>query len=120
MHEFSELQQAFIFFVEGTCISFLFDFFRGLRKNFNSSNFSVFIEDFLFLTIASIVIVGSIIFVSNGIIRGYIFLSIFLGIIAYTLTLSKNCVIIFENLIKIFNSFFTFLLKFVKKLGNLF
>ena len=120
MHEFSELQMFFIFFAQGTVFSFLFDFFRGLRKNFNAGNVITLVEDFIFLTIVSVIFIYTVIFVGNGIIRIYIFLGLTSGSIVYFLTISKKCVIIFKNIIGIFRSFFTFLLNFVKKLGKLF
>lgn len=120
MPEFTELQRFLFFLVEGVLISFLFDFFRGIRKNFKSGNIATHVEDFIFLTIASIIFIYSIILICDGVVRFYIFLGVTLGIAIYSLTISKKCVILFKYIIKIFKSFFTFLLKFVKKLGKLF
>ena len=120
MHNFTDLQMFVVFFVEGIIFSFLFDFFRGIRINFKSGNIATLVEDFVFLTITSVLLTYTIIFISNGIIRIYIFIGLVLGSSLYFLTISKKCVIIFKNIIRLFRSFFTFLLKFVKKLGKMF
>lgn len=120
MHELTDLQRFLIFFVEGMIFSVLFDFFRGIRINFKSGNIATLIEDFIFLTITSLFLTYTVIFISNGIIRIYIFIGLGLGSGLYFLTISKKCVIIFKNIIRLFKSFFTFLLKFVKKLGKMF
>lgn len=120
MHEFTEIQEFLIFLIEGAIISFVFDFFRSIRKNFNSNDIVTFIEDLIFLSIISVFIVVSIIYFCNGVIRFYIFLGIFLGIVIYALTLSKKCVIIFTVIIKLCKNFITFLLNILKKLGKLF
>lgn len=120
MNEFTELQQFLIFLIEGAIISFVFDFFRSIRKNFSSKDMTTYIEDFIFLSMVSILFIFSIIYFCNGIIRFYIFLGIIIGIAIYTLTLSKKCVIILNNVVKLCKSFFTFLLKIIKKLGKLF
>lgn len=120
MHNFTDLQMFVVFFVEGIIFSFLFDFFRGIRINFKSGNIATLVEDFVFLTITSVLLTYTIIFISNGIIRIYIFIGLVLGSSLYFLTISKKCVIIFKNIIRLFRSFFTFLLKIVKKLGKMF
>ena len=120
MHNFNDLQMFVVFFVEGIIFSFLFDFFRGIRINFKSGNIATLVEDFVFLTITSVLLTYTIIFISNGIIRIYIFIGLVLGSSLYFLTISKKCVIIFKNIIRLFRSFFTFLLKFVKKHKKMF
>ena len=120
MQEFTEIQEFLIFLVEGAIISFVFDFFRSIRKNFDWNDIITYIEDFIFLSLSSILFIFSIIYFCNGIIRFYIFLGISLGIAIYTLTLSKKCVIILSNVVKLCKYFFTFLLKIMKKLGKLF
>lgn len=120
MQELNEIQEFLVFFLEGIIISFIFDIFRSIRNNFKSNDIATYIEDFIFLSLASILFVFSIIYFCNGIIRFYIFLGIVVGIILYSLTFSKMCVIILNNIVKICKSFFTFLLKITKKLGKLF
>lgn len=120
MYEINEIREFLIFFLEGALISFIFDFFRSIRKNFKNNDFATFIEDFIFLSLISIIFIFSIIYFCNGNIRFYIFLAIILGIITYILTIEQKCVILLSSFVKIFISFFTFLLKIVKKLGKLF
>ena len=120
MQNLNEMKEFLMFFFEGILINFLFDFFRGIRNNFKSGDFATLVEDVIFLSFASIVILFSIIYICGGIFRMYMLLAVASGIAVYSLTISKRCVIIITSNIKIFKSFFTFLLKIVKKLGNLF
>lgn len=120
MYELNELQQFFIFIIEGILISFIFDFFRSIRKNFKSGNLVTHIEDITFLSFVSIIFIFSIMRFCNGIIRFYIFLALFIGISLYALTLSKKCVIMLYEIVKLCKIFFTFLLKNFKRLGKLF
>ena len=120
MQELNEIQEFLVFLLEGVIISFVFDFFRSIRNNFNSNDITTYIEDFIFLSLASILFIFSIIYFCNGIIRFYIVLGTIVGIGLYSLTLSKKCVIILTSIVKICKSFFTFLLKIVKKLGKFF
>ena len=106
MHEFTEIQKFLIFLIEGAIISFVFDFFRSIRKNFASNDIVTFIEDLIFLSFVSVIIMVSVIYFCNGVIRFYIFLGIFLGICIYALTLSKRCVIIFSTIIKMLGKLF--------------
>ena len=120
MQELNEIQEFLVFLLEGVIISFVFDFFRSIRNNFNSNDITTYIEDFIFLSLASILFIFSIIYFCNGIIRFYIVLGTIVGIGLYSLTLSKKCVIILTSIVKICKIFFTFLLKIVKKLGKFF
>ena len=120
MQELIEIQEFLLFLAEGVIISFIFDFFRSIRNIFNSSDIATYIEDIIFLSITSSIVIFSIIYFCNGIIRFYIFLGIFAGISIYSLTISKMCVIMITGIVKKCKNFFTFLLKIVKELGKLF
>ena len=115
-----------IFIFNGIIIGIIFDLFRILRKSFKTSFFITSIQDIIFWLITGIIILYSIFFFNNGIIRGYIFLGIFFGLIFYMLLLSKifiniNVIIInfFKKiLIKIFNIIYfplKIVFKFLKK-----
>lgn len=120
MQNLNEIQEFLLFLVEGAIIGFFFDLFRSARNCFHKTDIITYLEDFVFLSISSIIIIWTIIFVCNGVIRLYIFLGLLLGITAYALTISKICVIIITSGMDIGKSFFTFMLKIMKKLGKLF
>ena len=120
MVQLNEFQIFLLFFLEGVIISFIYDIFRSIRRNFKTGKILTFVEDIIFLTIFSIIFIISIIYYCNGEIRFFIFFALFLGIIIYFLTIGKKCVIILSSIVKLCKSFFTFILKIAKKLGNLF
>lgn len=120
MQDLNEIQEFLLFFAEGIIISFIFDIFRSIRNNFHTNDLVTYIEDIIFLSIVSLLLIYSILFFCNGVLRLYIFLGIFFGIGLYILTLSKKCVIILTGIIKICKNLFTFLLKIIKKLGKVF
>lgn len=100
MRTFSD-EQIFLFFILiGFLISILFDIFRAIRKNIKTPDMITFIQDFLFLIISGSIFLYGIINFSNGEIRFYLFIAIFLGIIIYSLTLSDFCVIILSVIVR--------------------
>lgn len=101
MYNFSQEQIFMLFFIIGLIIGIIFDFFRGIRKNFKSSDFMTLIEDIVFLGLTSFLIIFSIIRINGGEVRFYLFLAIFFGILLYSLTISNLCVIIFSVIVRI-------------------
>lgn len=93
-------QEFLCFFVVGVIICFIFDLFRSSRYVFKTSDLITHIEDILFLLISATIIIASILFISSGILRFYIILAISMGILTYSLTISKLCVIIFSSIFK--------------------
>ena len=112
-------EQIFIFFfIIGIIIGFLFDIFRVLRKSFNTPDLITLIEDILYLSITGVLIIYSIIKLNNGNIRFFIFVAIFLGILIYSLTISKLCVIIFYVIVESCKKIFLFPILLIKKIIN--
>lgn len=116
-------QEFCIFFIIGLFIGFLFDIFRATRKTFNISDIIVYIQDIVFLFICGLLIFRSVIVFNDGILRFYIFISLFFGILIYSLTLSNTCVIIVTVIFKTLRKLFVLVLKileipyeFVKKI----
>ncbi len=100
-----------IFIVNGLIIGLLFDFFRILRKSFNTKDIVTYIQDILFWILTGTLILYSTFIFNNGDIRLFMVIAIFLGIITYILCLSKYVVkvnvkiigIVKDGVIKIFN-----------------
>ena len=87
-----DLSQGYLFLIfilVGIIIGILFDFFRILRKTFETSDLVTYLQDILFWILSGIILIYSIFVFNNGELRAYIFLSIFIGIITYMLTISK-------------------------------
>ena len=87
--DFSQGYLFLIFILVGIIIGLLFDFFRILRRTFKTSDFITYLEDILFWILSGIILIYSIFVFNNGELRAYIFLSLFIGIITYMLTISK-------------------------------
>ena len=82
----------FIFIVNGLIIGLLFDFFRILRKTFDTNDIVTYIEDFIFWILTGAVILYSIFTFNNGEIRLFMFLGIIIGLTIYMLCLSNNVI----------------------------
>ncbi len=114
MYVFSQGQIFIIFLVLGLCIGILFDIFRALRKTFKTSDFITTMEDILFMAIVGLLIVNSLILTNHGQIRFYIILAVLFGTSFYFLTISKICMILLQNFLKIFKKILFFPLFFKK------
>lgn len=104
MQNLNQGQEFLCYFVLGIILCFIFDIFRSSRYIFKPSDIITHIEDIIFLLICTASIVMAILYVSSGILRFYIILALLLGIIIYSLTISKLCVIMFTNIFKIWRN----------------
>lgn len=124
MLKFSDYQIFVLFFIIGLIIGLLFDFFRAIRKVFKTNDLITFLEDLLFLFFSGTIVIYSIIKISGGNIRFYVFISIFLGIYIYSLTISNFCVIILYVLVKLCKKILFFpilcIIKSINYLGKYF
>lgn len=119
------INQAYLFLVftiNGIIIGLLFDIFRILRKSFKTSDIITYFQDILFWILTGLILLYSIFNFSNGEIRFYMFLGVFLGCLIYMLIFSKyfidfNVKIIsfLKNIIGKTISIITFLIKIVIK-----
>ena len=88
-NNFEQLRSFFIFILLGIVISIIFDVFRILRKAIKTSDMATYIEDIFFWIISGILILYTIFIFNNGVLRLYIFIGMFLGILLYMLSISK-------------------------------
>lgn len=89
-----------LFFIIGLFIGFIFDLFRGFRKNFKLNNILVDLQDIIFLIISGFMFFRSVVVFNSGDIRFYIVFATILGILIYLLTISETCVIITVVILK--------------------
>ncbi len=120
MYNFSQEQTFMLFFIIGIIIGILFDIFRAIRKNFKSSDFVTLIEDIVFLTLTTLLIILSIIRINGGEVRFYIFFGIFFGILIYSLTISNLCGIILNVIVRLCKKIFQIPFLISKKVIKLF
>lgn len=90
---------AFIYFaISGMISGCIFDLFRCKRRNFNTKNFVVYMEDMFFWIIIGGLALYTSYIACNGQIRVYMLISMLLGSIIYFLTFSKLFYKVFELL----------------------
>ena len=78
-----------VYTINGVIIGMLFDIFRILRKSFKTKDIITYLEDILFWVLTGIMLLYTIFTFSNGEIRIYMFLAIFIGCLLYMLLISK-------------------------------
>lgn len=78
-----------IFTINGIIIGILFDLFRILRRSFKTTDIITYIQDILFWILTGFILLYSIFTFSNGEIRFYMILGIFIGCLIYMLMFSK-------------------------------
>lgn len=91
------------FILIGIIISFLFDFFRILRRVYQTPDFITIIQDIAFWIISGIILLSGIFILNEGKIRAYLFIGILAGILFYIITLSKTIIKIGTNILTIIN-----------------
>ena len=109
-NNYEQLYSFFIFILVGFSISILFDLFRISRRTFKTPDFLTYLEDIIFWIITGIIILYSIFIFNNGVLRFYIFIGIFIGILVYMLFISKYFIKIGVSVITIIKKFFHILL----------
>ncbi|MBR1539879.1 MAG: spore cortex biosynthesis protein YabQ [Clostridia bacterium] len=90
-----------LFFIIGLLIGFLFDIFRGFRRNLKLANLLVDLQDVLFLLLSGLLYLRSVLLFNHGNLRFYLVLSSAAGIVIYALTLSESCVIMIEVVFRV-------------------
>lgn len=113
--------QSYLFLVytiNGIFIGILFDIFRVLRKSFKTNDITTYFEDILFWILTGLSLLYSIFTFSNGEIRLYMFLGVFLGCLTYMMLISKYFIKINVKIVvffkKIFGIIFSILLLPIK------
>ena len=103
-----ETIQFFIFIALGISFSFIFDFFRALRKGRKPSVFKVYLQDTIyFLLIGSILIYSMINYTADSF-RLYFLIGIVLGITFYIGFFGNNIMMLFTRLINAWNEILSF------------
>ena len=96
-----ELFTFFSFFLCGSILGMLFDFFRALRKAVKMNAPAVHITDFTFWLGAILISTFFMFFINDGLLRTFVVVAFFLGIALYFLTLSRLFFWLFFKIIEI-------------------
>lgn len=109
MHIQEETVNFLIFVVIGAIFSFIFDFFRALRKIKKPNKNIVTIQDIIYFMLIGIVLVITIINIRDEVFRLYLILAIILGIIIYILIIGNRVRELFVILINSANGMIEFI-----------
>lgn len=115
MIDLNEIQVFACFYIIGIIIKIIFDFFKSLRNEIKHNDKVVFIEDIIFLLLSGILVFIGVFKINYGVLRLYIVLAIILGMIGYSLTISRFFVIIFSMITRVIYKTFKMILNIFKK-----
>lgn len=101
MYAFSQGEIFVIFVIIGLCIGVLFDLFRAIRKIFRVSDFGTYVQDIIFIGLAGIFIINTLILVNNGQIRFYVIIAVLIGMLLYFFTIGRFFFLILQIFLKI-------------------
>ena len=93
------------FFVCGAVCGTIFDFFRALRRKFKLSFTWVFITDVLFWILTTAVTAFCVFYLNDGLLRSFVVVSFFIGVILYFFTVSRIVLTAFLKIITIISQF---------------
>lgn len=93
------------FVLIGLIIGFLFDFFRILRRSYETPDSITIVEDIAFWLISGLLLLIGIFVLNEGKIRAYLFLGLFAGIFIYIAILSKYVMKVGTKFFEIFNTY---------------
>lgn len=114
MNVTNEVITFFAFILSGMIGGVAFDLFRAIRKNFQTSNFVVYIEDFIFWILLGVISLMTAYFVNDGQIRVYMLISMLMGAIIYFFSIGKLIYKVFDFICRYISSLIGTVLKFFK------
>lgn len=100
--------QAYVFLccvLGGMIIAFIYDVFRIRRKAIRTSNIIVYFEDFIYWILVALVLFAVVYISNEGELRGYLIVGAIIGIILYSLLLSKIVMTVFLFALKLIYKF---------------
>jgi len=110
----NEVIVFFAFIVAGMAGGLLFDLFRAVRKNFETSDWLVYIEDFIFWIFLGVIALITSYLVSDGQIRVYMLISMVMGAIIYFFSIGKLIYKVFDLICRYLSSIISVITKFFK------
>lgn len=96
-----EIRIFLSFFISGAVCGMVFDFFRALRRNFSLSFVWVLITDSLFWIITTAISAFCVFYLNDGLLRSFVVVSFFIGVILYFFTVSALVLTAFLKIITI-------------------
>lgn len=113
---YSQIKILLIFSLSGIAIGTVFDIFRIQRKIVKIHDVITYIQDALFWIISSVILIITIVRYTDGEIRSYMILGLFIGVFVYFLLISKLFIKIALYIAKIINKIVSKILYPFKKI----
>ncbi len=116
---YSQIKVLLIFSISGALIGTVFDIFRIQRKIIKTHDIITYIQDALFWIISSIILIITVVRYTNGEIRSYMALGLFIGVCVYFLLISKYFIKLALYIASFIKKVMSFLLYPLKKIYKL-
>jgi spore cortex biosynthesis protein YabQ len=84
--------QVYVFFctvIGGMAIALVYDFFRIFRKAVKTGGFVTYIQDLIYWIVTAVIMFLTFYYSNDGELRVYLFIGAFIGVVMYSLLLSK-------------------------------
>ena len=108
---YDEVQLFAICFLLGMGLAFIYDIIRIARRLFRHWDWLVDLEDLLYWIFTGWAVFQTLFVFNRGALRGYAFLGLFVGVLLYSLTLSRIFLLLLKKLLPCWNKGKRFLLK---------
>lgn len=99
----------------GLFMGIIFDFYRTVRRFSKPKGILSYLEDLIFWVIIGVIFFGLLVNTTDGILRGFIFIGVFLGILLYMTLLSKHILSLFVTIFKLILKVFNEIIRIIKK-----
>ena len=90
----------------GMCFCLFYDLLRAFRFAVKSTDFSVFMYDIFYFSVISVITFIFLLAVTNGELRGFVFLGILLGFLLFYFTVSRFLLKYLKSLFALFATIF--------------
>jgi spore cortex biosynthesis protein YabQ len=101
--------------LSGLFLGFVYDLVRVVRRIIKHPKWLINIQDFVFWLFGSLIIFMDIFKNNDGILRGFLYIGVFLGLIIYFSLMSKLVLIIFMKIYSFIANIVKFLFKLIIK-----
>ncbi len=119
---YDEVQLFAICFLLGMCLAFIYDVIRVVRRLFKHWDWMVDLEDLLYWIFTGWSVFKTLFVFNRGALRGYAFFGLFIGVLLYSLTVSRLFLFFVEKMLPCWNKGkvillkpFVFMVNFVRK-----
>ena len=100
---YDELELFVVCLLLGAMLALVYDGVRILRMLFHHWDWVVDVEDLIYWIFTAWMVFRTLFYYNRGALRGYAFLGMFLGVIVYTLTISRLLLFVAKKIVPFWN-----------------